>query len=71
MVLNSVGPLICGTFSMENSLRLVESTDVKEPGIGRTMEKKGQLYIQIFDYGGLATLTPHCSRVNRTLLQVI
>lgn len=71
MVLNSVGPLLCGTFSMENSLRLVESTDMEEPGIGRTMEKKGQLYIQIFDYGGLATLTPHCSRVNCTLLQVI
>ena len=70
MVLNCVGPLICGTY-MWNSLRLVESTDMEEPGIGRTMEKKGQLYIQIFDRGGLSTLTPHCSRVNCALLQTI
>ena len=46
---------------MENSLRLVESTNMEERGIGRTMEKKGQLYLQTFDRGGLATLTPHCS----------
>lgn len=71
MVLNSVGPLICGTFSMENSLRLVESTDVERTRDRKNHGEEGANYIQIFDYGGLATLTPHCSRVNRTLLQVI